>query len=127
MASSDGQAFGIFYDRLKEIREYHRRFPSIDVTEVSTAGSIACMVYPRFDISFKHYWFNWQWHWAGMQPSLALEREFRLSRCPGRLRMGMTFHVHTTQYITYQLFSAYHAHCMSSSSQTAPIQGLVIL
>eukprot|EP00983_Pelagomonas_calceolata_P076603 1153480-Pelagomonas_calceolata.AAC.3 len=26
--------FAAFYDRLKEIREYHRRFPNLDVTEV---------------------------------------------------------------------------------------------
>eukprot|EP00798_Chlamydomonas_sp_ICE-L_P018774 gene18774-25310_t len=33
LASADGNAFGIFYDRLKEVRDYHRRFPSNDVTE----------------------------------------------------------------------------------------------
>lgn len=26
--------FGKFYERLKEVREYHRRFPNPDLTEV---------------------------------------------------------------------------------------------
>ncbi len=28
-------ACSTFYDRLKEVREYHRKFPTLDITEVS--------------------------------------------------------------------------------------------
>jgi splicing factor 3A subunit 3 len=31
--------FQAFYDRLKDVREYHRRFPNMDVTEVLSGGS----------------------------------------------------------------------------------------
>lgn len=30
----DDRVYGRFYDRLKEVRDYHRRFPSTDFTEV---------------------------------------------------------------------------------------------
>lgn len=36
--------FAAFYDRLKETREYHRRFPNLDVTEVRWGvGKAGCM------------------------------------------------------------------------------------
>lgn len=30
-----------FYDRLREVHDYHRRYPSLDVTEVRSAGCYA--------------------------------------------------------------------------------------
>ncbi len=35
--------FQAFYDRLKDVREYHRRFPSMDVTEVGRGSAFAAL------------------------------------------------------------------------------------
>ena len=35
--------FAAFYDRLKEVREYHRRFPNLDVTEVGSLLSFTAI------------------------------------------------------------------------------------
>ena len=39
LAQPDTGSFSNFYDRLKEIKEYYRRFPSNEVTEVNDRNS----------------------------------------------------------------------------------------
>lgn len=38
LAQPESGSFAAFYDRLKEVKEYYRRFPTTDVTEVRGAG-----------------------------------------------------------------------------------------
>ena len=41
LAQPDTGSFSNFYDRLKDIKDYYRRFPTTDVTEVRIAWAIA--------------------------------------------------------------------------------------
>ena len=40
LAQPDTGSFSNFYDRLKDIKDYYRRFPTTDVTEVRIAWAI---------------------------------------------------------------------------------------
>ena len=39
-----GCACSAFYERIKEVREYHRRYPYLEVAEVSSASSMLSLV-----------------------------------------------------------------------------------
>jgi splicing factor 3A subunit 3 len=38
LAGVGGNPFGAFYERLREVRDYYKRFPSTDITEVRSGG-----------------------------------------------------------------------------------------
>ena len=39
----------VFYERLKEVRDYHRRYPYLEVTEVRRSNVVTCSVIPARD------------------------------------------------------------------------------
>lgn len=50
----EDKAFSRFYDRLKEVREYHRRFPNPDLTEVSAVTQRQCLACPALTLPQEH-------------------------------------------------------------------------
>ena len=63
-----------FYDRLRELRDYHRRYPSIDITEVGTP------ILPEMQLDFA----TWSRYWSsvsGWRGCICPSRQQRFGSC----------------------------------------------